>query len=81
MWFSSRTSHNCAMECSADQDPRGRPLRARPDRGQVDAVLAAVKAWPGSGSVCGECVATASLDGGCARRLGARAGRDGETVS
>jgi hypothetical protein len=54
-------------------------LVGRPDRGQPDAVLTAVKAPPGSGRTCGERVATVGLDGGCARRPGARAGRDGET--
>ena len=53
---------------------------SRPDRGQPDAVLATVKAWPGGGRVCGERVATASLDGACARRPGACAGRDEETA-
>jgi hypothetical protein len=53
---------------------------SRPDRGQPDAVLASVKARPGGGRVYGERVATASLDGGCARRPGARAGRDEETA-
>src|SRR5215471_18627077 len=52
----------------------------RPDRGQLDAVLATVKASPGNARAFGERVATASLDGVCARRLRARAGRDGETV-
>jgi hypothetical protein len=63
--------------CKADRALRRRGDGAsRPDRGQPDAVLATVKAWPGDSRVCGERVATASLDGDCARRPGARAGRD-----
>jgi len=48
----------------------------RPDRPQRDAVLATVKAWPGDGRRSRRCTATASLDGGCARRPGSSAGRD-----
>ena len=58
---------------------RDREQLPSPDRGQRDAVLATVKAPPGNGRACGERVATVGLDGVCARRLGARAGRDGET--
>ena len=43
-------------------------------------MLAAVKEWPGGGGVGGEGAATAILDGVCARRHGASAGRDEETV-
>jgi hypothetical protein len=56
--------------------PERVPRRECPDSGQPDAVLAIVKASPGKGGVCGEAVATASLDFGYARRPGARAGRD-----
>jgi hypothetical protein len=35
---------------------------------QVSAVLAGIKAWPGSGVACGRRGAPASLDAGCARR-------------
>jgi hypothetical protein len=48
---------------------------AKPDRSQLDAVLAAVKAWPGEAGACVADSATASLDGICARRH--RAGRSG----
>ena len=51
-----------------------------PTAGSPDAVLATAKAWPGDRRACGERVATASLDGDCARRPGARAGRDEETA-
>jgi hypothetical protein len=51
-----------------------------PDRGQLDAVLAAVKARPGEGRARGEHAATAGLDRSCARRRGAGAGRDEETA-
>ena len=43
-----------------------RSPRSRPP--QRDAVLAAVKAWPGMRGACRSCAATASLDRGCARR-------------
>jgi hypothetical protein len=47
---------------------------AKPDCSQLDAVLAAVKAWPGEATVCHR-HATASLDGVCAWRH--RSGRSG----
>jgi len=53
----------------------------RPDRPQCDAVLATVKAWPGDSRRSRRCTATASLDGGCARRPGNSTGRDEETGS
>jgi hypothetical protein len=40
---------------------------SRPHLRQADAVLAAVKAWPGSAGVCRTRNATARLDAGCAR--------------
>ena len=36
--------------------------------------------WPANSGVCGEDTATASLDGSCARRIRAFAGRDEETA-
>jgi hypothetical protein len=51
-----------------------------PDQDQRDTVLATVKAWPGDDRVRGTCTATAILDGGCARRHSAMAGRDEETA-
>jgi len=36
---------------------------AKPDCSQLDAVLAAVKAWPGEAAACARRHATASLDG------------------
>jgi hypothetical protein len=53
----------------------------RPDRPQLYAVLAAVKAWPGDSRARRRHTATASLDHACARRHGSRAGRDEETGS
>jgi hypothetical protein len=40
------------------------------------AVLRPVKAWPANTGASGKLIATASLDGPCARRASARAGRD-----
>src|SRR5258708_23927853 len=54
--------------------------RRRPDHPQRDTVLAAVKAWPGGGRDRRPGGATAILDGVCARRHPARAGRDEETA-
>jgi hypothetical protein len=55
---------------------RRSPKLAKPDSGQLDAVLAAVKAWPGEGAMCGGAYATASLDGTSERRRGrGRSGR------
>jgi len=49
---------------------------AKPDCSQLDAVLAAVKAWPSRPPACVAASATASLDGVCARRHGmGRSGR------
>ena len=47
---------------------QGTELVDVPTSSQPDAVLAAVKAWPGNRRACGERAATASLDRGCARR-------------
>jgi hypothetical protein len=65
---------NAALPRAATSNRRG------PDPPQRDTVLAAVKAWPTEPGVCAFDGATASLDGGCARRHGATAGRDEETV-
>ena len=43
-------------------------------------MLAAVKAWPGVAGAFGTGALTASLDGVCACRHQAKAGRDEETV-
>src|ERR1700680_5171816 len=51
-------------------------VREGPDGLQVDAVLAAVKAWSGDGGGRGGGGATTILDGVCARRrFGGRSGR------
>ena len=47
---------------------------------QPRTVLAAVKAWPGTGGACCTRAATASLDGGCDPVLPLDRGRDGETA-
>jgi hypothetical protein len=57
-----------------------RPSEKGPDHPQRDAVLAAVKAWPVEGGACVTLAATAILDGVCARRHRAGAGRDEETA-
>ena len=46
------------------ETPRGLHNFAKPDCSQLDAVLAAVKAWPGEAAACVTASATASLDGG-----------------
>src|ERR1700680_4399896 len=51
-----------------------------PDLLQHDGVVAVVKAWPIEAGAWSTSAATASLDDVCARRHGAMAGRDEETV-
>jgi hypothetical protein len=57
------TARSRITSCRLCRDHSSRPRKPR-------AVLAAVKAWPGNLLVCGNVTATASLDGGCARRFG-----------
>src|SRR5258707_6356741 len=45
------------------------------------AVLGPVKAWPGNAGARGKASATANLDGPCARRTSAPAGRDEGTAA
>jgi hypothetical protein len=65
----SRTTTSRRSFC---RDPSLRPRNSR-------ALLAAVKAWPGSATACSHARATASLDCSCAWRTDALAGRDEET--
>ena len=58
-----------------------RPMRQRPDLLDPRAVLRAVKAWPANTGASGEVIATASLDGPCARRACTPAGRDEGTAA
>ena len=59
LWFSTRGAPSSAS----------RPMRWRPVQREPRAVLAPVKAWPGSRDAGGKTSATASLDGPCARRV------------
>ena len=61
--YRSFTARSRITSCRLCRDHPSRPRKPR-------AVLAAVKAWPGNLLVCGTITATASLDCGCARRLG-----------
>ena len=61
--YRSFTARSRITSCRLCRDHPSRPRKPR-------AVLAAVKAWPGNLRVCGSITATASLDCGCARRLG-----------
>jgi hypothetical protein len=51
-------------------------MQQHPDLFDPRAVLRAVKAWPGNTSASRNVIATASLDGPCARGAAASAGRD-----
>jgi hypothetical protein len=56
-------------------------MRWRPDLLDPRAMLGTVKAWPGNAGASGKLSATASLDGPCARRTSAPAGRDEGTAA
>jgi transposase len=53
----------------------------RPTMNDCRAVLGPVKAWPGNTDASGKAIATASLDGPCARRVRTPAGRDEGTAA
>ena len=53
----------------------------RPNLLDARAVLGAVKAWPGDAGASRKLSATASLDGSCAQRTCAPAGRDEGTAA
>ena len=57
-----------------------RPMMQRTDPLNPRAVLGSVKAWPGNAGARGKASATANLDGPCARRTSAPAGRDEGTA-
>ena len=57
-----------------------RPMK-RTDPLNPRAVLGPVKAWPGNAGARGKASATANLDGPCARRISAPAGRDEGTAA
>ncbi|MEH2539492.1 hypothetical protein V1278_007491 [Bradyrhizobium sp. AZCC 1577] len=61
-------------DASRPMKPRTDPLNPRP-------VLGTVKAWPGHAGARGKARATANLDGPCARRISAPAGRDEGTAA
>ena len=64
-----------AFECvKTNEAKRTDPLNPR-------AVLGPVKAWPGNAGARGKASATANLDGPCARRISAPAGRDEGTAA
>src|SRR5262245_56885501 len=56
-------------------------MRQRPNLPDPRAVLGPVKAWPGNAGARRKTSATASLDGPCARRVCAPAGRDEGTAA
>jgi hypothetical protein len=76
----SREVHRRRHFAGSTAGRTGRRDRGSPDHPKRDTVLAAVKAWPGGAGARRTVGATAILDGGCARRHWARAGRDEETV-
>jgi hypothetical protein len=53
----------------------------RPELLDPRVVLRPVKAWPANIGASGKVIATASLDGPCARRASAPAGRDEGTAA